>query len=175
MHPDTPAFQCRAAPLFDAGSIVQGGLLGARVALGHPWLGGVGMCTLRLPHPCPGSPLPQSSGGCSRRPRCVWPPVWPRLCLRPALPCHHYQLAPTLALLRQTWCMIYTWCPDAWCRNVAWWYTTMPPSGRPKLPRMSIIWSLTTTTENGWSLQHRVELKWKIPNWNINVANESSL
>ena len=42
--------------LSDAGAIVQGGLLGAIVALGQPWLGGVGMCTLRLPHPCPDSP-----------------------------------------------------------------------------------------------------------------------
>ena len=37
--------------LSDAGQLCRGGYLGARVDLGHPWLGGVGMCTVRLPTP----------------------------------------------------------------------------------------------------------------------------
>ena len=63
--------------------------------------------------PCPDSPLPQSSGGCSRRPRCVWPPVWPRLCLVSALSA----LPPLLA------------CP-------------CPPPGAGLLPNLHLPWCL---------------------------------
>ena len=97
-------------------AIVQGGLFGGQSG---PWTPLVGWCghVHRAPtHPSPDSPLLQSSGGCSRRPRCVWPPVWPRLCLVSALPalpqllaCSPYPCPPAADLvpdLHLPWCLV---------------------------------------------------------------------
>ena len=81
------AFRCRAAPhSLMQGRLCRGCYWGPEWPLASPgWV--VWACApCASPTPALTPPLPQSSGGCSRRPRCVWPPVWPRLCLVSALP-----------------------------------------------------------------------------------------
>ena len=100
--PPLNAFRCRAAPHSPMqGQLCRGGYWGPEWPLASPgWV--VWACApCASPTPALTPPLLQSSGGCSRRPRCVWPPVWPRLCLVSALlPSHHYYLPPpTLACL----------------------------------------------------------------------------
>ena len=104
--------------LSDAGQMCRGGYLGARVDLGHPWLGGVGMCTVRLSHPSPDSPP---------APVVWWLQPKATVCLAarlaqtlsgvsPALPtllaCSTYPCLPCL----QAWCIICT-CPAACCNR----------------------------------------------------------
>ena len=116
--PPLNAFRCRAAPHSPMqGQLCRGGYWGPEWPLASP--GWVVWACAPCATPALAPPLLQSSGGCSRRPRCVWPPVWPRLCLVSALlPSHHYYLPPpTLACLLaclQALCIICT-CPAACC------------------------------------------------------------
>ena len=154
--------------LSDAGQLCRGGYLGARVDLGHPWLGGVGMCTVRLPTPpltppCSSRLVAAAEGhGVSGRPSGP-DSVWCQPCLANATSLLHLPL-PCLAL--QAWCIICT-CPAACCNRClprptfASWYTTAPPSsGRPKLPRIILknIGTLELTQQQLDNLEWRILL-----------------